>query len=229
MAFDITKYLQQKNWVKSPILTKKPDVIPQFNSAWTKSFLTQGDVTTWQWVTSSATLWLPDNNGMPVMSSGWTPIKDETPTQNPLGTAYNILAPFEKPINVLQDFWVDYKKWLADTWKSINKWLWVWSDFILWNNTWLTEAKKTWKFLSDKDLDWKIKQVMDAMPDATDEEIATAISQLKNEWFIFEGINDAVDGKGMNRYMPQNQVLAWWMRMLGWLVEWATSGIWNLM
>lgn len=28
------------------------------------------------------------------------------------------------------------------------------------------------------------------MPDATDEEIALAIGQLKNEGFIFEGMND---------------------------------------
>lgn len=110
--------------------------------------------------------------------------------------------------------------------KSQKFWNWIESP------SYTGSAKKTGKYLSKDELDTKIKDVMKEMPDATDEEIAQAIWQLKNEWFFFEWINDHASSEQYRLNLAQSTLWNSMTRLVedfGFIIGSYLIWLWNLM
>lgn len=73
----------------------------------------------------------------------------------------------------------------------------------------LQQAKQEWRFLTQDQLTARINDTIAHMPDATDEEIAQAVGQLKNEWFFFEGMNDQNIKNPVTDFLGKTPLGAW--------------------
>lgn len=143
---------------------------------------------------------------------------------------YQTLVPHEEEIKNLDLL-------TQDVWKNIHK---VGQNIGETTDSWgnavmgvpdIAKAQKEGKYMTQDDLNKKIENLITEMPDATDEEIAEAMKWLKDEGYIFEGINDKHDYEKDAWYDPTTarQLIGWGLKA-GWqAVGWVTKGYWSLM
>ena len=150
-----------------------------------------------------------------------------TDVNNPMTSGlYQTLAPHEATIENLGQTTQETAQRSKELGKNITSWAQQLGDIIQWAPD-VEWAKKQWKYLSQDELNTKISWLMEAMPDATDEEIATALKQMQDEWHIFEGINDKqwmVDVASQWGLAPYRQALWGAVKAFWGGVWWLTSG-----
>lgn len=129
------------------------------------------------------------------------------------------------PNNLIKDIW-STGKWIKNTMNEVG-------DFFQNKAPWLETAKQNNKFLTQDHLTNKITTAIQSMPDATDEEIAQAIGQLKNEGYIFEGMNDKNFNNPVTNFLGKTPLgewadLMWWFakmwgNFVGGTLEWGAQ------
>lgn len=123
--------------------------------------------------------------------------------------------------------------WIKDVWGEIKNATNELGNFFQNKAPWLDQAKQQWRFITQEQLDKKIEKAIAEMPDATDEEIAQAIWQLKNEWYFFEWMNDknSPTYEKVRDFVPllwEATDLLWgttkmWGQFVGWTLHWGAT------
>lgn len=194
---------------------KKIQKLPAYNPL-TDPDLSTGDILTWQWVTRNE------------------PIKTPVQTSPTDSLLYKGLSKFETPINAVTNSLPWYEKRLQDVGNTVTDITQKAGNFLQNTPEWLDQAKSSGKYLTDSQLTDKINNIYKQVPDATDEEIAQALSELKKEWYYFEGVNDKITNNPLiagdnfiaNKLVKPASDILWWATKMAWQVTgWYTAGL----